>query len=314
MAAISSSPAQEGADLSALQTVPVTRGFERVQRFIESYNAGASEGKKVDAQEIVAKLKDAGAVTDQILKAMSQSQITDATGLPAIVATALHKDLQGLDSPLGTHGRRVSRLVAGTMAIEDLFARYNPDEVGSAIAGELLGLAKTHIGRNPKVITFHADGKVNGELSFKLFQDAIKGDPDIDQVSQDGKLFYTYRIGERVDDVVSIHPITGENLRSNQVSTDGFDWSNVPDNVRFVFRHAIETGELNARMSRRDMAYYYQTANSPQGFTSLCQEFPQAARRYSEAERIGQQPAIKRVRGSDGDPTGDIVSSLTKRR
>lgn len=298
----------------ATGTMPsvVVRGFERIRAFVHDFNGSCEEAQALNADSIIEGLKKAGAVNDKILKTLTAANLAEATGLGAIVATALLKDLQASDAPIAA--RRVTRLAAQTIAVPDLFTQYDPNEVGSAVGGELLRLCQQHLGRNPRVITFGPDNKVDGKLSFKLFEDALKGDPDMELVTHEGKSYYTYRIGERPNDVVSIHPITGRNLRSNDIAEDGLNWSGVSADVRYLFRHAVRTGELNATLSRRDMVYYHTVACGEQGLSQLLIEFPQAARRFHEGQQIGQQPQIRRIRQHSGDPSAHLVESLSSRR
>lgn len=298
--------------LSGASVASPAKGFQRIADFVDNFNQSCEPGQRLDKDDIISKLKLAGAVNDDVLRTLTVSSLGEATGLSAIIATALIKQLQQVDSPVSA--RRITRLAAQTIAVPELFNRYDPNDVGSAVGGELLRLTNQYLGRNPRIIVFDEDGRVNGPLSYKLFEDALRGDPDIDQVTQGGKLYYTYRINERPHDVVSIHPITGENLRSNGVANDGLDWSPVSDAARFILRHAVATRELASSLSRRDMVYYHTAASAGDAIARLSAEFPQAARRYQEGVQIGQQPPIRRVRQGNGDPSQELRDGLTSRR
>lgn len=298
--------------LSSVEGSSLDRGFERLRIFVERFNSSCDPSQRLNSAEIEKDLRARDVVNDSILKALSASDIADITSVSAPVAKALQKEFSLADSTTQRRPERIpTRLTVQSLSLKELIRQYDPTQLASAVIAEFKLRVKREIGRNPKVIVFNPDESINQEATWRLLQDALQGDPDLDQIAVDGKSLYTFRIGERPNQVVEIHPITKEYLRSNGVGRDNLDWTSLPLENRQLLFLAVKSGELSSEPTRRDLVYYHQMAGSDDGLAALQAEFPEAAKDFYERSLVDNLPSQRRIR-RQADISEDLIKS-TKR-
>ncbi len=296
-----------------------TKGFEFLRDFVGRFNASVEEdGKKLNADLLVSKLKEGGAVNDELLANLSADDIRSLTELPPVVSKALVKGFTALSTKptADKPKRRPTRYLAQTLELDDLVARYDPNDIGSAVSSELTSRIKQTTGRNARVIVFGNDGTVNVSKSVELIRDALMGESDLKEVLVDGEIHETFRVGEIPQRVVSIHPITGEPLRVNGIGSDQLDWSAVSLKAQQLLYFAVQSEELETTLSRRELVDYYNLAAREDGFGQLQNIFPEARRLFTQAEQLGELPKLKAFRTNirQKKETSDRMLSSTRIR
>lgn len=285
-------------NLSQVSSTGIARGFELISTFADRFNQSCADNQKLDPQELIQKLKTAGAVNDELLLQLSAKEIEETVGVPPVVARGILNELKTLSGTVTAERPETipSRLRVQMFSLKQLVKDYDPNEVGGNVTAELKTRVMNEIGRNPRVIVLKQDGSVDTEVSYKLLEEALQGDPDLEQAESNGRITYTFRIGERPDRVVDLHPLSGEPLRANGLDADGYNWLAVPLPARQLLHLAVESGEIQEDISPLQLEEIVQRASSESGVASLGRVLKKAAREFDRLSQIGGLPPLKDFR------------------
>jgi hypothetical protein len=301
------------------QALNVSGGSEfraqgRIYEFVERFNKGAGQNK-LNADEIIGKLKEAGMINDETSSALTAEDLETITSVPKLVARALCKAIQ--DDPKRSHSiTRPSKLRAETMTVRQLLESYDPTDYGAPIVRELqdrLGTAPNSSSRKPSVIVFNESGTVDIESSERLIREYMFGDPLAEYVTTSTGAKRTHLVGELPQQIVGIHPITRENLRSSGQGSDGFNWAICSLACKQMLYLAVETDELASDTDRiRLLTIYQMASNEESGLGLLQNAFPIAAVKFLELEQTGDLPSLKRIRTRSASSDQTDPASLAR--
>ena len=286
---------------------PVFRASARIHEFVERYNKSAGQDM-LNADQIVNKLKESGVINDETTAALNPEELVNIIGVTKPVAVALCRAMQ--DDPKRSHApSRPSRLRAESMTIRQLLESYDPTDYGAPIIRELQDRLETAPNRSsskPSVIVFNENGTVDIESSERLISEYMLGDPLAEYVTTSTGAKRTHLVGELPQQIVGIHPITRENLRSSGQGSDGFNWALCSLACKQMLYLAVETDELASDTDRIRLLTIYQMASAGESGLGLLQNaFPRAAVKFLQLEQTGDLPSLKRIRtrSSSSDQT-----------
>lgn len=198
------------------------------------------------------------------------------------------------------------------MPFDELLKQYDPvsiDGQTSPITSELISRVQRTLNRNPSVVVFNSELKVDVEQTQKLLTDALQGFPDSVTI-KGGKrgIAFTFPFGAAPGRIYSINPLTNERLRESGVDGNGFDWSPVPQNVRQLLYLARRTAEIPADSSPLERSMLLGLASGPEGFTQIQGMFPRAAAEFVRRAEVNSLPSLKRRADRTGDDRfrGDV--------
>ncbi len=294
--------ALQPSDSDALEqaTVPSScRAYEKIRLFVDRYNR-STEREKVDSDNIIQKLKSGGVVNDEIISALTASDLAKLTELPEVVAKAMHTAIY--DNTQQPAARtRPTQLRAQTMPLRQLLAEYDPFDFGSSVTRELKARLETapHGVSEPRVIVFERDRIVDVVISESLISEYMQGDGVREYVNTSTGSRKTYAVGELPEQIVGVHPITGDDLRLSGEGLDGLNWGSCSLACQQMLNLAVLTGELDQNLNRRDLTYYHRIASDVQGgLAQLQNEFPQAATEFLRRVAVDDLPRLRRFRGA----------------
>lgn len=198
---------------------------------IEQYNeTSGSDAKKVDLAEFTRKLKQAGATSEDTLRAATFEDFEDA-GLPKIIARRAAEIARATEKG---EQQFVSSKRAERMTLRELVDAYNPNE---AIDGPVTTRLKT-LTKGIACVVFNQDGTINRDATHQLVDEAVKGFGARSVIVIDDVPYTPMSFGRRPAEVVDENPaFPGEPLRPDGtcMRTD-VNWTNISHENRQLVR------------------------------------------------------------------------------
>lgn len=255
---------------------------------IEEHNKTLPEGKRVNIDDFVTKLQEAGGTSEETLAACSYEDLI-AAGLPKLLAQVVANTIFRKQAEAAAPRRVITAARADLMTVLELFGAYDPREE-NAVATRIKTLAKDR-----PCVVFNADGTVNVEESAKLVNALRDGYEAVELVVVNGAPAKVYKVGQRPGNTADENPLyPGRKLRPGHVCDQTQrSWEGVPREVReIIYLARTYTREITIS-SLSDAHAVLDLATGDNAFAKVQQRYPNAVLRHAALQETGQVPTLK---------------------
>ena len=276
--------------MSALEAILADHN-KAMQASVNPATPGMNKAAILDIQLIKNNLLIMGATSEQAL-AQSSFEDLESCGIPKLLAKTVAQVFRNGPTPekqkdgLGW----VSERSAERMTLEELVARYNPEQT-NAISKKLASLS--HGGR---FLAFSDGNTVDVATSVKLLDEIQKGygERPLGGINVDGVMKPLYKVGEKPDNLVDENPLyPGRALRPDGTCDQlNRSWAGVGLKIRqiiFLVKTEKEIGNITIEGAHTilDMALM------PSADMTLSARYPKAAMAWEKASKQGTLPTLK---------------------
>lgn len=256
----------------------------QIRALIEQFNAALDEADRLAVDEILKKIKKAGAVNEETLQSATWEDFEKA-GLPRILARRV-AELARVTQP--GEAKFVTSKRAERMTLNELVEAYNPDE---AIEGPVTTRLKSY-SSGKRCLVLNDDNTVDVETTVALLTEVSRGYAEREVYeTKAGKLRVPLRFGDKTDAIADENPVfRGEALRPDGTcQRTNLSWAEVPLEVRqLVYLVAIDPSL--SPIASPDIAmklHDYATEGK------LQKRYQSIAAKLAELEKLGKAPALK---------------------
>jgi len=262
---------------------------------IDNYNASPDKEIVIDFDEFFKKLKAAGGVTDEALKAVAWEDF-DGKMLPKLPPYTARQIANVFRAAKSDKPNIITEKKALALSSAELLAHYASDRFN---ADSPVGKRLVDLSKGQRFLVFKEDNSLNQEASLTCLTDLIDGhDPQEVYVGSDGIPYETYPVGYKPNNFASENPLLpGQALRGNDEACGKTHrkWSAIPQKIRVLLRLALESRELVLdQIGRIHDTLDLLVGKTPEIMVSTVnQRFPKATLKYRELEAAGTLPTLK---------------------
>lgn len=275
---------------------------------IDEYNS--STEAKIDFEDFLKKLKQAGGTTDAALCECKWEDFdsfgisianTATPGIPLLVA----RQIVNVFRSRPQKPKFVTEKKTLGMSLNDLLECFDPKDAESPTGKRLKELSKSQ-----RFLVFNEDNSLNKEASLNCLNEILEGhEPREIYVDSNGIPLETRPIGFRPNDFAAENPLlAGQTLRGADESCGKTfrSWKEIPHKIRVLLRLALDTRELVIdqvgrihdtldlfTLPGKDKAI---KADETGMYLVITKRFPKAILRYRELEQTNCLPPLKIVR------------------
>ena len=261
--------------------------IQKAQEVVDNFNT--SSGNKVNWNQFLKALSEAGGISDETLAECSWEDLK-SMGLPALIAKQVAKIFRQSDDE---KPKFISPARASSMTTKDLVLNYNPSEADNPVGQRLKALSG-----GKRFIVFNDDGTIYGD-SVGLLQELKDGYPERETVVVDSKPRQVYAVGERIDNLADINPLYPNRCLRPDGTCDQTNrsWAGVSEEIRYlVFLGVTSTREI--QVTHETSHNILDIVVSENALGKITQRYPKTYVLYNRLKLENNLPTLKMSLGN----------------
>lgn len=274
----------------------------KAQSLIEKFNEGVEDSLKINFENFLKNLKEAGGATEEILSLCSYEDIQDFGGvvkIPRLLAKQIAKifrEKKKVEEPVTKY---VSDKKAAQLSPKELLERYDPLDHKNPVGKRLHALSE-----GQPCLVFANSNTINVEVSLECLNEIREGLSPRTTAIVDSVPQKVYKVGSRPASLLDENPLVpGEPLRGAKQLCDKThrSWKGIGHEIRVLLYLARErTRELIISYPAQihDVLALVEGKDADAQKTTVYQRFPQAAMLYKQLGEEGKLPTLKIRPGS----------------